>query len=116
MTLASCDTALPQPIRNHGDHRAQPAASRNHVRNASGNATFRFRYSAILTCTLSGVLEQHGQLYRIPTATYQCSDGVSTSATLSEIKATTQGIEGRMSAGLAAGACQEDAAFSAVLQ
>jgi len=86
------------------------------IHNASGNATFRFTYSASLTCTLSGVLEQHGQLYRIPTATYQCSDGVSTSATLSEIKATAQGIEGRMSAGLAAGAYREDAAFSAVLQ
>jgi len=83
---------------------------------ASGNATFQFKYTANLTCTLSGVLEQHGQLYRIPTATYLCSDGVNTSATLSEIKATAQGIEGRLSVASAAGACREDARFSAVLQ
>ena len=83
---------------------------------ASGNATFQFTYSASLTCTVSGTLEQHGLQYRIPNATYQCSDGVSTSATLSEIRATAQGIEGRMSAASAAGACREDTAFSAVLQ
>jgi hypothetical protein len=83
---------------------------------ASGNATFQFKYSASLTCTLSGVLEQHGQQYRIPIATYQCSDGVNTAATLSEIKATAQGIEGRMSAASATGSCREDAQFSAVLQ
>ena len=83
---------------------------------ASGNATFQFTYSANLTCTLSGTLEQHGLQYRIPTATYRCSDGVNTAATMSEIKATAQGIEGRMSAVSAAGACREDAAFTAVLQ
>ena len=83
---------------------------------ASGNATFQFTYSASLTCTLSGALEQHGLQYRIPNATYQCSDGVNTSATVSEIRATAQGIEGRVSAASAAGACREDAAFSAVLQ
>jgi hypothetical protein len=35
---------------------------------------------------------------------------------MSGIKATALGIEGRMSAVSAAGACREDAAFSAVLQ
>ncbi len=83
---------------------------------ASGNVTFQFAYSASLTCTLSGKLEQHGLQYGIPNATYQCSDGVNTSATLSEIRATAQGIEGRMSAASATGACREDARFSAVLQ
>ena len=62
------------------------------------------------------MLEQHGLQYRIPTATYRCSDGVNTSATLSEIRATAQGIEGRISAVSSAGACRENAAFSAVLQ
>ena len=33
---------------------------------AGGNATFEFTYSASLTCTLSGMLEQHGLQYRIP--------------------------------------------------
>jgi hypothetical protein len=82
----------------------------------SGSATFQFKYAAGLTCTLSGTLEQHGQQYRIPSATYQCSDGVNTLAILHELKATAQGIEGRMSAGSAAGACREDTRFSAVLQ
>jgi len=83
---------------------------------AGGNATFQFTYSANFTCTLSGMLEQHGLQYRIPAATYRCSDGVNTAATLSEIRATAQGIEGRISAVSSAGACREDAAFSAVLQ
>jgi len=50
------------------------------IHNASGNATFRFTYSASLTCTLSGVLEQHGQLYRIPTATYQSGQSLAPKA------------------------------------
>ena len=82
---------------------------------ANGDATFQSNYTASLTCTLSGTLEQHGQQYRIPTATYKCSDGVDTLATMYEIKATALGIEGRISAASAAGGCREDANFAAVL-
>ena len=76
--------------------------------------TFSFNYSAGLSCTLSGTFQQLGQLYRIPTATYACSDGLSTTAAVEEIKATTFGIEGRFSAPDVGGGCREDATFSAV--
>lgn len=77
--------------------------------------TFTFNYSPSgLTCTLSGSLQQFGQLYLVPAATYACSDGLSTAATVSEIKATNFGIEGRISAPDVGFGCREDATFSAV--
>ena len=76
--------------------------------------TFSFAYSdSGLSCTLSGTFEQRGQLFRIPTASYMCSDGLSTTATVSEIKATNFGIEASFTAPNNAG-CREDATFSAV--
>lgn len=76
--------------------------------------TFTFAYSdSGLSCTLSGTFEQRGQLFRIPAASYTCSDGLSTTATVSEIKATNFGIEASITAPNNAG-CREDATFSAV--
>ena len=76
--------------------------------------TFTFAYSdSGLSCTLSGTFEQRGQLFRIPTASYTCSDGLSTTATVSEIKATNFGIEASFTAP-ANGGCREDATLSAV--
>ena len=76
--------------------------------------TFSFAYSdSGLSCTLSGTFQQRGQLFLIPTATYTCSDGLSTTATVSEIKATNFGIEASITAPNNAG-CREDATFSAV--
>ena len=82
-----------------------------------GTTTLTFTYDSGATCTMSGSLEQHGQLYRIPGATYQCTGTLTfnTTATMEEIKATAQGIEGRFTAGLGGG-CQENAWFSAVLR
>ena len=80
------------------------------------NATFQFLYTSGTVCTLSGTLVQYGQQYRIPNATYQCSSGLNTAATVDEIKATAQGIEGRFSAASVGGGCREEAQFSAVLQ
>lgn len=81
----------------------------------NGSVTFVFSYTN-LTCTFAGTLEQHGQLYSIPSASYQCSDGLMTSAAMTEIKATAQGVEGRFSAPSVGGNCREDAQFSAVLR
>lgn len=84
----------------------------------AGIATFTFTYDQSgATCTMSGKLEQHGKMYRIPGASYVCSGGLnfSTTATLYEIKATDQGIEGRFAASLPSSGCQENANFSAVL-
>jgi hypothetical protein len=81
-------------------------------------ATFTFDYDfADATCTMSGTLEQHGQLYRIPNATYQCTGGLNfnETATMYEIKATAQGIEGSFASNLSDG-CTENAWFSAVLR
>ncbi len=80
-----------------------------------GAMTFTFNYSdSGMTCILSGAFEQLGQLYRIPNATYSCSTGLSTTAAVSEIKATTFGIEASFSAPNVGGGCREDATFSAV--
>ena len=79
------------------------------------SVTFAFIYTNV-SCTLSGTLVQQGQLYSVPTATYQCSDGLNTTATMTEIKATAQGIEGRFSAPSVGGNCREDAQFSGVLE
>jgi hypothetical protein len=82
---------------------------------AGGSATFRFKYTGGLVCTLSGAIQQHGQLYRIPSATYVCSNGLNTSAIVYEIKATGQGVEGRFDAPSIGGGCRETGRFAAVL-
>jgi hypothetical protein len=82
---------------------------------ANGAATFLFAYRDGLTCTLSGDLEQHGQEYLVPNATYACSDGLKTTASMSEIKRTSLSIEGRISATRVMGGCTENARFAAVL-
>jgi hypothetical protein len=75
--------------------------------------TFSFAYSdSGLSCTASGTAQQ-GQLFIIPTATYQFSDWLSMTATVSEIKATNFVIEASFTAPNNSG-CQEDATFSAV--
>jgi hypothetical protein len=83
------------------------------VAQGSGNVTFTFAYLFLGTsCTLSGALVQNGQLYSVPSASYQCADGLNTTASLSEIKKTAQGIEGRFAAPSVGGGCREDASFS----
>ena len=67
-----------------------------------------------LTCTLAGTYVQHGQYYEIPSATYTCNDGLNTTASVSEIKPTSLGIEGHYSASNVGGGCAENANFSAV--
>ena len=81
-----------------------------------GTFTFAFVYPDYTnyTCTFSGTLVQLGQLYSVTGAKYQCNDGRDTTASISEIKATAQGIEARFSASYG-GSCREDAQFSAVL-
>jgi hypothetical protein len=81
----------------------------------NGAVSFVFSYNQGLTCTFAGTLEQHGQLYSVPNASYQCSDGLKTTATMTEVKATAQGVEGLISAPTVGGGCREDAQFSAVL-
>jgi hypothetical protein len=86
------------------------------AQSASGSATLTFAYDGGATCTLSGTLQQYGQLYDMPNASYQCTGSLTftTTATLYEMKATAQGFEGRLVANLPSG-CQENANFSGVL-
>ena len=82
----------------------------------TGSATLTFSYDSGATCTLSGTLQQFGQLYTMPGAAYACSGSLSftTTATVHELKATAQGLEGRLAATLPSG-CRENANFSGVL-
>jgi hypothetical protein len=66
------------------------------------------------TCKVSGAYVQQGQLYTMPGATYYCSNGLSTTADVSELRSTARGIEGRWKA-TTGGGCTESVTFSAVL-
>ena len=66
------------------------------------------------SCKMTGIYEQRGQLYSLPTVTYYCSDGLNATARISELRATARGIEGKWTAPLGAG-CTETGEFSAVL-
>ena len=81
---------------------------------ASVNMAFSFRDGA-LTCTLAGTLVLHGSLQSIDNATYQCSDGLDTHASVYNLKATPLGIEGQFTAPSVGGNCREDARFSGTL-
>ena len=86
-------------------------------RSPDGTWNFAFNYTGLQeTCTFAGTLTQFGQLYTIPTTSYKCPDGLNTTASMNEIKATSLGIEGRFSAPSVGGGCREDATFSAVLK
>jgi hypothetical protein len=81
-------------------------------------ATLIFAFTNNLTCTLRGTLEQYGQLYRIPNASYTCEGAIelNTTAVVFELKATSLGIEGRLAASNAGGGCSESATFAAALK
>src|SRR5438067_6405729 len=83
----------------------------------AGAATFVFTYPTY-ACTLTGTLAQHGRQYAISGADYRCVQNGATafasSANITEIAATAQGIEGRWAANVGGG-CREDVQFSAVL-
>ena len=85
------------------------------VTQSNGAVSLVFSFNGLgESCTFSGALVQNGQIYTVPSGTYTCQDGLSTSASLSEIKRTSLGIEGRYAAPSVGGGCREDASFSAV--
>jgi hypothetical protein len=68
------------------------------------------------SCTITGAGVQEGQLFRVPAASYSCNfNNINTTASMSEIKATSLGIEGRWHA-VNVGGCVLDAKFSALLR
>jgi hypothetical protein len=70
-------------------------------------------------CTLLGQYNQEGQLFRIPDASYVCTNGntttLSTAAMVYQVKATAIGLEGSWTAPNVGGGCQENGSFAAVL-
>jgi hypothetical protein len=85
------------------------------VQSSGNNVSLTFTFEALKeTCTLAGTFQQNGQLFSIPTATYLCSGGLDTTAVVSDLKITAQGIEGVISAPVVYGNCREDSRFSAV--
>ncbi len=87
------------------------------TQSTSGAVTFTFNYDGLgATCTLAGTLTQVGTLYQVANATYQCNTtpALNTTASMSEIKATGQGIEGKFLAPNVGAGCSEAATFSAV--
>jgi hypothetical protein len=83
------------------------------TQSAANSVSLSFDYTSGLKCTLAGTLAQNGLLFGIATATYKCSDNLDTSATITDLKKTAQGIEGQFSAPSVGGNCREEARFSA---
>ncbi len=82
----------------------------------AGQLQLDFTIQNNINCTLVGTYVQNGAWFRIPNAAYTCTDGLSTNAVVSQVKATNQGLEGQWvaSGGMGDG-CSEAAYFSAVL-
>ena len=87
------------------------------VTQAGNNVSMKLTYTSgsPAMCTLAGTLVQTGQIAGIPSATYQCSDGLVTNASVYNLRRTPLGIEGQFSAPDVKLGCREDANFSATL-
>lgn len=85
------------------------------VQSIAGVGQINFAFPDGVGCNLRGNLVQRGQLYSIPGAAYTCSTGLNTTANVTELHATSQGIEGRWSASVAGG-CTEQGRFAGVLE
>jgi hypothetical protein len=93
------------------------AAGLTVIQSAAGAVSFTFNYDGLgATCVLAGTLSQVGQLFQVTNANYQCNTtpALNTTASMSEIKKTAQGIEGKFFAPNVGAGCSENAAFSAV--
>jgi hypothetical protein len=86
------------------------------VTQAGTSVTIQFSYSpGSLTCTLTGQTIQNGSILRIPNGNYQCSDGLNTNASVSDLRATPLGFEGAFTAPDVGGGCRETATFGGVV-
>ncbi len=82
---------------------------------AAGQMQIDFAVQGGGTCSMRGAYAQDGQLFRMPAALYTCTNGLSTTANVTQIKATAQGIEGQWIAAVNQG-CTEAGYWSAVLK
>lgn len=75
----------------------------------------QFNFTSNLACSFTGTLEQHGTQFNMTNATYVCSNGLNTKATVSEVRRTAAGIEGKFVAPNVGSNCKETANFAAAL-
>ena len=85
------------------------------IQTTGGQMQIDFAVQGGGACSMKGAYAQEGQLFRIPAAAYTCTDGLSTVANVTQIKATMQGFEGQWIAAVNAG-CIEAGYWSAVLK
>jgi hypothetical protein len=85
------------------------------IQNTNGQLQIDFAVQGGGTCSMRGASIQQGQLFRIPNAAYTCTNGLSTTANVTHIKATMQGFEGQWVAAVNFG-CTEEGYWSAVLK
>lgn len=81
----------------------------------AGQLQLDFTIQNNINCTLVGTYVQDGSWFRIPNAAYTCTNGLSTNAVVSQVKATNQGLEGQWVASGMGDGCSEAAYFSTVL-
>jgi hypothetical protein len=88
------------------------------TQSTSGQLQMDFLYAGNENCTFAGAYAQQGLLFRVPTATYVCKNGntttVNTTATVYEMRSTSIGLEGRWFVQDSGGGCAEDGKFATV--
>ncbi len=86
------------------------------TQSSTGQIQLAFTFLGVPLCAFAsaGAVTQTGQLLSFPAA-YTCGDGTNTTATVSELRATSLGIEGRWTAPNSGG-CHEEGRFGGVLQ
>jgi hypothetical protein len=105
-SVASCtDTTQNTTFGNYIDLTVTQASSTE--------ARFSFQVEGGAACTIEGSIERFGMLSRITDGDYNCTTGLSSTATLYEVKVTSQGIEGSL-AGAIGGNCLQTIHFSTV--
>jgi len=87
------------------------------AQNTSGQFQLDFTYAGSESCTFAGFYAQQGLLFSVP-ATYVCKNGstttLNTTATIYEMKATSNGLEGRWTVVDSGDGCQENGKFATV--
>jgi hypothetical protein len=85
------------------------------IQSANGQLQIDFSVQGGGTCSMRGPSIQDGQLFRISAANYTCTNGLVTTALVTNVKATMQGFEGQWIANVNFG-CVEEGYWSGVLK
>jgi hypothetical protein len=99
---------------NANNNGSQTSYSNLTVTQTSSTSTLQLDFDSDFgKCTLVGTWQQNGSLYSIPNAAYSCYSSALT-AQVTEVKSTSQGIEGRWTSNVGAAfpGCVENGYFS----